>query len=345
MNRRAWRNRPDCVSQNAKAKCGGDGRRRLVEADTRTHRTLSAQFWTAYAHELDTNWTPKPSNWADKGYYHRTLSTEFWRSLAPRRELEVPSIDSRMMLGFLQWLTLREQFDPAAYDQLFDQQLEALLARMPDGEQRERAATTQGFAWTNYIAACLRNAGFRYQGDLEERIHDVAVKLLVSPGGLFRDYDERRHGPLDLRFKRSVGNAIRNIVALERSRRKYIPAVCGGTRAEDLPARPEANYDTTLIERFRQLLAQHGRLALAVFDTRLNGEQTKDLIGHPQLGNPGKFQIKRAVQQVKAAAREFAEASGDQAFLRQVERLMAAETATIQKRQAATRQRQVAAMR
>ena len=52
---------------------GRSRRRRLVEADTRTHRTLSAQFWTAYAHELDTNWTPKPSNWADKGYYHRTL--------------------------------------------------------------------------------------------------------------------------------------------------------------------------------------------------------------------------------------------------------------------------------
>ena len=73
------------------------------------------------------------------------------------------------------------------------------LPTLGNPDDRNRLAAMRG--WTNYIAACLRNAGFREQGDLEERIHDIVVKLLVSPGGLFRGYDARRHGPLDFRFK------------------------------------------------------------------------------------------------------------------------------------------------
>jgi hypothetical protein len=34
------------------------------------------------------------------------------------------------------------------------------------------------------------------------------VKLLT--GGLLSNYDEKTHGPLDLRFKRSVANAVKS---------------------------------------------------------------------------------------------------------------------------------------
>jgi hypothetical protein len=255
------------------------------------------------------------------------------------------------MLNFLQWLVLLEQFDPLAYSKLFDDQLEKVLPTLTDSAQRSRIGQWLGFGWTEYIAAALRNAGFRHQNDLEEKIHDITIKLLVSPGGLFRDYDERRHGPLDLRFKRSVGNAVRNIVEKEHNRRKYLHSVRigsefvpGGVRAEDLPARPQADDDTALIQRFRKLIRDRlGRLALAVFDARLNGEEMKDLVGRPDLGSPGRYQVKQIVQKIKSLAGEFAQASGDAAFLHDVERLMAAEMATIQKRQTTTRQRQVAA--
>ncbi|MGO8745962.1 MAG: hypothetical protein ACLQNE_08220 [Thermoguttaceae bacterium] len=157
-----------------------------------------------------------------------------------------------MNLNFRLWLLLRENLDPAAYDDLFNKELDAVLPTLRSTDDRQRLASMRGFGWTNYIAACLRNAGFREQGDLEERIHDVVVKLLVSPGALFRGYDERRHGPLDLRFKRSVANAVKNVVEKENNRKKYLPSVPlrtefipGGVRAEDLPAR------VPLLRRFR----------------------------------------------------------------------------------------------
>ena len=112
--------------------------------------------------------------------------------------------------------------------------------------------------WTNYIAACLRNSGVRDQGDLEEKIHDIVVKLLVSPGGLFRNYEPTRHGPIDLRFKRSVANAIRNLVEKENNRKRFMrPAPNAGYEPgpEEVPARPETDHDETILDGFRHLPA------------------------------------------------------------------------------------------
>jgi hypothetical protein len=254
-----------------------------------------------------------------------------------------------MLVEFQQWLALREQFNPVAYDRLFDDQLEKLLPNLTDSTERSRLEKLLGFRWTNYIAASLRNAGFRDQGDVEEKTHDVVVKLLISPGGLFRNYDPQRHGPLDKRFKASVANAVRNVVELQKNRRKYLRPVPihtdfvpGGVRADDLPDRPEGNYDATLIEKFRQLLKfRLGNLALAVLDARLDGQETKGLAGQPALGSPTTFAVKQTVQQIKNLARAFAQAQGDPAFLHDVERLMAAEAATVERRKATARQRLV----
>ncbi len=51
-----------------------------------------------------------------------------------------------MRLGFLQWFGLRENFDPAAYDRLFDGQLQKLLPTLTDPTNRNRM---EGFGWTN----------------------------------------------------------------------------------------------------------------------------------------------------------------------------------------------------
>ena len=247
-----------------------------------------------------------------------------------------------MLLPFRLWLLLREHFDPAAYDGLFDRELDAVLPTLQDAAARERLASFRG-GWTNYIAACLRRAGFRGQGDLEERIHDIVVRLLVSPGGLFSNYDQARHGPLDLRFRRSVINAVRNMAEKEKTRRKRL---LGGTMVDDLPAAPVPNHAPTLVERFRKLLqARLGDLAVAIFDARAEGRETKSVVGMPELNRPSRFVVKKVVGQIKAVGREFAETLGDPDFLRQVERLMDAEAATVARRTATTRLRRTGAER
>ena len=253
-----------------------------------------------------------------------------------------------MIPTFRQWLLLRENFDPAAYNDLFNREVDAMLPTLRNPDDRQRLLALRN-GWTNYVAACLRNAGFRDQGQLEELIHDIVVKLLVSPGGLFRGYDERRHGPLDLRFKRSVANAVKNVVEKERNRRRYLPSipldnefVPGGVAADDLPAPSDPNHDPRLIDRFRAMLQSRlGDLAVAIFDARLDGRQTKDLVGLPELGRPGRYVVKMTVQQIKTAARDYAQALGDPNFLSQVERLMDRESATVARRSATTKQRRV----
>ena len=65
---------------------------------------------------------------------------------------------------------------------------------------------------------------------------------------------------------------------------------------------------------------------------------TKSLVGLASLGSPGRWTVKRTVQQVKALAREYA--SGDPDLLRKVEKALADESETIRKRRASTAARQ-----
>ena len=128
-------------------------------------------------------------------------------------------------------------------------------------------------------------------------------------GGLFRDYDERQHGPLDLRIKRAVANAIKNMLEKDRNRRRFIPSVPIGQDfnrgVADLGAGEE---DESVISDFRQLVwSRLGELGIAVLDARLAGQETKSLVGRVDLGNPGRFQVKSTVQKVKALAREYAQ--------------------------------------
>ena len=115
----------------------------------------------------------------------------------------------------------------------------------------------------------------------------------------------------------------------------------GGITADDLPARPAQEDDSKVIENFRELVRQRlGGLGLAVLDARLDGKETRSLVGCPSLGSPGKWVIKRVVQQVKELAREFAMSLGDSEMLRRVERAMASEGETVEKRRTAMAARQ-----
>lgn len=133
-------------------------------------------------------------------------------------------------------------------------------------------------------------------------------------------------GPMDLRFKRSVANAVRNLVEKERNHRRLLPTISIGREFEpggvtDLPARSSPSQDEKVIDDFRRLVRQRlGDLGAAVLDVRLAGGETKSLVGSPSLGNPGRWTVKRVVQEIKALAREFF--AGDPELLRRVERAL-----------------------
>jgi hypothetical protein len=129
------------------------------------------------------------------------------------------------MWSFQFWLLLREQLDKGAYNDLFRQELERLLPRLTDPLQRQHAEAMRDFDWTRYMAGAIRNAGIANQDEIDEKIHEIVIRMLVSPAGLFRDYDERRHGPFDLRFKRALANALNNLTEKERNRKRRIPSI------------------------------------------------------------------------------------------------------------------------
>ncbi len=214
-----------------------------------------------------------------------------------------------------------------------------MVGRVRDSTRRQALERMRGFRWMAYIAASVRNAGYRDQREVQELAHDIAAKLLT--GGLFRDYDETRHGPMDLRFKRSVANAIRNLVEKERNRRHYLPTVPIGQEAEPgSTASDDDGGSEKVIQDFRKLVRRRlGAIGVAVLDVRLAGGEVKGLVGRPDLGSPGRCGIKNAVQQVKELAKEYARSLGDSELLRRIERAMASEEETIQRRQATTRAR------
>jgi hypothetical protein len=235
------------------------------------------------------------------------------------------------------WFT----FDPKQYDQLFDGELEKVIARVKDPACRQVLERLRGSDWTGYIASMVRHAGYRDRREIQERTHDIVVKLLT--GTLFRGYDERRHGPMDRRFKCAVGNGIRNIVQKEQTRKRLLPSVSigqefvpGDVTADELPARSPTD-DEKVIQDFRKLVRKRlGDLALAVLDARLDREETQSLIGSPSLGSPCKHRIVTIVAGIKALAREFAASLDDPELLRRVERAMAGEQQTAAKRRATT---------
>ena len=236
-------------------------------------------------------------------------------------------------------------FDPAQYNQLFDDELSKISATSP--EYQQAIERLRGFNWVGYIAKSLRNAGYRDQREVQERAHDLVARMLT--GGLFTNYDEERHGPLDLRFKRAVANAVKNMVEKDRNRRRFIPTVPigqefepGGITADDLPGRKTNDDSEAVYEGFRKLVKRAcGDLGLGIFDARMDGQETKSLIGREDLGRPSKFVVKRVVGEIKALAREHAKLLGDSAFMWSVERAFQREAETFGKRRAAMAARKV----
>lgn len=248
------------------------------------------------------------------------------------------------MITFLDWIVFQdteallrllenaEYFDPVAYNPVFEGELEKLAQSRPDPEVLRQVAALRGFEWGNYLARSLVRAGFR--GDsVQEYFHDIVMKLLISPGKVFKNWNPKKHGPLERRFRASVWNAIRNIVEKIRIRRKWVTHIDPTVMAERNPARQPYSG---VLDDFRRMVADRlGTLAAAILDWRMEGRDTKDMVGRPELGSPSVYSIKREVGEIKKLAHRFAVESGDPAFVRRVEKALADEAATVAKRQAA----------
>jgi hypothetical protein len=274
-------------------------------------------------------------------------------------KLEAAGIDTSM-ITFIDWLTDLDllarlrlietyySFDPGQYNQLFQEEMEKLLQRITNAAHRKELEAMKDFDWVGYIASSIRRAGYQDQRDVQERTHDLVARLLT--GSLFRGFDEQRSGPMPYRFKASVANAVKNMKSKDGNRRRYLPSVSirqsfepGGVTGDDLTARLTwSGLDNEMVAEFRRLVRERlGDLALAVLDARLSGQQTKALVGLPELGSPDKNRIKRVVQQLKSLGRSFAASQGDEAFARDVERALGREKETVAKRLLSTRQGQV----
>ena len=250
------------------------------------------------------------------------------------------------MITFLDWLVVQdtevllrllessEFFDPVAYNPVFEGELEKLLDRTHDPEVQKQIEALRGFDFGNYIARSLIRAGFR-NDDVETYFHDLIMKLLLSPGRVFKGWNPKRHGPLERRVRASIWNGIRNIVEKIRNRRKVVTHVDPAVMAERNPARQPYSG---VLDDFRKMVAEKlGSLALAILDWRMEGRDTKDIVQRAEFGSPSVYSIKREVGEIKKLAHRFAAESGDPAFLRKVEKALAGEAATIAKRQAARR--------
>lgn len=264
------------------------------------------------------------------------------------------------METFIEWLchadilarlTLIEthySYDPNQYNTLFRDELNKLLQRVSDPAHREALESMRDFNWIAYIAASVRGSGVKGEREIQERTHDLVAKLLT--GTLFRGFDEQKAGPMPQRFRAAVGNAIRNVRSKEHNRRRYLPSVPitnefepGAVSDNELITRLTwRGEDREIVENFRRLVKERlGELALSVLDARLSGQETQSLVGNEELGRPDKNRIKKVVQQIKELARRYAETTGDQGFVRNVDRAMGRERATIDRRLLSTRQGRV----
>ena len=245
------------------------------------------------------------------------------------RESTVAPLHICMWRSFNDWLGTRyddplhllevsELFDRRKYNDLFIREIDRLIARFGDTAE-DKLIPAKGMDFVGYIAMSLRNAGFQI-ADIDPLTQEIAVRLLVQPGNLFKKWNGH---PMDARFKVAVRNAVINLVEKRRSRRRL-----GSAEVTPEIATQSSLGDESAIEEFRRLVRERlGDLGLAVLDVRLQGGDVKSLANSGQTS----YRIKQLVQAIKALAAEF----GDEDFRAMVEKAMASEQRTLAKRFAA----------
>ena len=235
------------------------------------------------------------------------------------------AIDRDMNTSFTAFLLRRvslhevsEYFPVSAMNDLFVKELNLILAREElDDATREDLERLRSLNLVAYVDSSTRRAGIG-EGERDEVVHDLLVRLLVSPGSLFAKWD--RKSPMTARLKVAIKNSLISAAKARQNRAK---------RFQDLPdtvASRQCDDDPSVIERFRDELRRRlGDAAVKVFDTRLNGEDIKSLIGSEGMSS---YRLKQLVQRIKEVARGF----GDDCLQSMVSKMSVQESETLAKR-------------
>jgi hypothetical protein len=231
------------------------------------------------------------------------------------------------VLDLLDLIEVSGEFPKGEFNALFRQQFARRAAQVGTEEAQEQLSQLHDFDWVGYLARSLRSAGFQ-DADIDGNCHDIVVKLLVQ-GQLFPGWDGK--SPLIARFKVATKNAIVNQVQKRQTRRRRIPATSihhdDDNAAMDIEAPAATNH--ALIDQFREhLRKRYGAAAVEVLDHRLNGGETKELIGQPGLETS--YRLKQIVQAIKQAAEEFSQDEPE--LLSMIRRAMASEAETVARR-------------
>ena len=207
-----------------------------------------------------------------------------------------------------------ELFPKQKINDLFIKEIDQLIRQRPNDPEDLRELRAMDLV--SYIDAALRRSGFQ-DHDRDELVNEIVTKLLM--GRFFRGW---HGGSIVARFKASVRNHIATLaVRTSRYRRR------SGDLPVDVPARKQDIDD--LVHEFRAWLRlRYGVTAQQVFDHRLAGGDSKELIGIP--GIETSYKLKKIVQQIKEGAREYG--SRDPEFLSMVERAFAEESETMARR-------------
>lgn len=180
----------------------------------------------------------------------------------------------------------------------------------------------QDFNWVGYISRSLRAAGIRDQ-DLDSAVSDIVVKLLHSPGSLFRRW--KGDSPILARFKTSVKNSSINAARRNRraSRRQILsfsePGVDATARAEH-PGETVHNF-------FAWLRLRRGPESVAVLQHIMDGGDVKDLVGQDGMTS---YRVKKLVRELKGELLAYGER--DPELLQRVKKALEKQEEVLRKR-------------
>jgi DNA-directed RNA polymerase specialized sigma24 family protein len=185
-------------------------------------------------------------------------------------------------------------------------------------EVRQDLLSIKDIDLVGYTDSSLRRSGFK-DFELDELVSDILVRLLVTPGSLFKKWDRR--SPMTGRLKVAIRNSIITLAKKSQRRRK---------RFQELPdslAAPPCIDDIGLINAFRDSLRnQFGDAHVQVLDVRLAGNDIKGLVGSPQI--PSSYRLKQIVQDIK----RFVVGWGDSCLQKAVAQMQVREEETLNKR-------------
>jgi hypothetical protein len=221
------------------------------------------------------------------------------------------------LLGRLPLREVSEYFPRQYFNQNFREVCERILAsEQLTPEVREDLLRIKGIDLVGYTDSSLRRSSFQ-DFELDEAVSDILIRLLVSPGSLFRKWD--RKGSLSARLKVAIRNSIITLAKKRQKRAKHsqeLPEDLASTVCQD---------DSGTINAFRDALRRrYGEDHVQVLDARLAGNEVKTLIG--SLGSA--WRIKTIVREIKA----FAVGWGDECLQRAVAQMQVKEDQTLSKR-------------